>query len=110
MDGFSFQFHQCFSVNFGYHDDQLSIPQISMTLDSNTKLYFDSPSSCFFLIIGGKYLNMIGEVMGRVNSVLNDVGGTRPIAVFLMSLNYYKENVDIDVDFGRHKSTPVMVK
>ena len=48
--------------------------------------------------------------MEKVNSVSNDVGGTRPIAVFLMSLNYYKENVDIDVDFGRHKSTPVMVK
>ena len=53
---------------------------------------------------------MIGNVMEKVNSVTNDIGGTRPMAVFLMT--NYKENVDIDVDYGfeRYKSNPVMVK
>ena len=108
MDGYSFQFDQCISINFGYHDDQLSIPQISMTSDSATKLNFDSPSSCIFVIIGGKYLNMIGKVMEKVNEARR----LRPIAVFLMSKNNYKKNVDIDVNYGfqRYKSTPVMVK
>ena len=110
MDGYPFQFHQCFSINFGHHDDQISIPQISMTPNSNTKINFDSPSSCFIVIIGGKYLTMIGKVMDIVNSVTNDIGGNRPIAVFLMSNN--KDNVNIDVDYGldRYKSTPVMVE
>ena len=110
MDGYSFVFDQCFSLNFGYHDNQLSIPQISMTPDSNTNLNFDSPSSCIFVIIGGKYLNKIGKVMEKVNSVTNDVGGIRPIAVFLMTRT--KENVNIGVDYGlrRYKSSPVMVK
>ena len=108
MDGHSFQFDDCFSLNFGYYDYQLEIPQISMTPSSNTKLNFDSPSSCFFVIIGGKYLNMIGKVMEKVNSVTKDVGGNRPMAVFLIN----KKNVEIDVDYGfeRYKSTPVMVK
>ena len=74
MDRQSFQFNQCLSINFGYHDDQLSIPQVSMTPDSKTKLTFDSPSSCIFVVIGGKYLKMIGKVMEKVNSVTKDVG------------------------------------
>ena len=76
------------------------------------KRNFDSPIGCLIVKIGGKYLNRVGDVMEKVNSVTNDVGGTRPMAVFLMSKNNYKENVDIDVDHGldRYKSTPVMVK
>ena len=98
MEGHSFQFNECLSVNFGYHDDQLSIPQVSMTPDSKTKLTFDSPSSCIFVIIGGKYLTMIGKVMEKVNSVTNDVGRSRPMAVFLINQNNY--NIDIHVDYG----------
>ena len=105
MDGYSFQFDQCISLNFGYHDDQLSIPQLSMTLDYNRKLDFDSPNSCIFVVIGGKYLNMIGKVM-------ESIGRTRTIAVFLMSKYNYQDNIVIDVDsiIKRYKSTPVMVK
>ena len=112
MDEYYYQFDQCFSLNFGYHDDQLSIPQLSLTPDSITNLNFDSPSSCIFVIIGGKYLNIIGEIMEKVNSVTNDIGGSRPLAVFIMSKNNYKENVNINVDYGfdRYRSTPVMVK
>ena len=74
------------------------------------RINFDSPSGCFFVIIGGKYLDRISDVMKKVSTVTNDIGGTRPMAVFLMT--NYKENVDIDVDYGfeRYKSTPVMVK
>jgi len=110
MYGYFFEFDKCFCVSFSASYIS-SIPQISMNPDdSNTSLNFNVPSSCFFVIIGGKYLNMIGKVMEKVNSVSNDIGGTRPMAVFLMSNN--KENVDIDMDysFDRYKSTPVMVK
>ena len=112
MDGHSFQYDQCLSLNFHYNDDQLSVPQVSMTPDSNTKLNFDSPSSCIFVIIGGKYLRMIEKVMKKVNFVTNDFGKSRPLAVFLMTKNKFKENINIDVDYGldRYKSTPVMVK
>ena len=82
-----------------------------MTPKSNMKLNFDLPIGCLIVMIGGKYLNRIGNVMEKVNSVTNDVGGRRPLAVFLISRNY-KENMNIDVDyiFDRFKSTPVMVK
>ena len=72
-------------------------------------------------MIGGKYINKIGDVMEKVNSVTNNFGGKRPLAVFLLSDNY---NEDIIIDYGlsvdyvnyldygfeRFKATPVMVK
>ena len=122
--GNGFEFDKCFSLNFGYHDDQLSIPQISMTPSSNTKLNYDSPSCCIFVIVGGKFLTMIGKIMEKVNSVTKDAG-TRPMAVFLMSYNI-NENIIVNLNYDyayygygsfqnhfnkyvEYKSTPVMV-
>ena len=105
------QFDGCISLNFGYHENSLSIPQLAMTPESKMKLNFDSPISCLIVIIGGKYLNRVGDVMEKVNSVTYDVGGVRPLAVFLIS-NRFMENVVIDVEYGfeRYKHSPVMVK
>ena len=46
-----------------------------------------------------------------VDSIINDMGGTRPLAVFIIS-NNDKDNIVIDINhsFDRYKSTPVMVK
>ena len=111
MDQSFFQFDYCLSLNFDYFDINLSIPQIATTPNSELKLTFDFPSSCFFVIVGGKYLNKIGSVLKKVDSITNDIGGTRPLAVFIIS-NTNKDDIDIDIDysFDRIRSTPVMVK
>ena len=103
-------FDNCFSLNFGYMDKVIHIPQNHINPESNKKMNFDSPIGCLIVMIGGKYLNRVGDVMKKVNSVTNDIGGVRPLAVFLMSDNF-KENIIIDVDHGfeRYQSTPVMV-
>ena len=110
MDKNFFQFDYCLSLNFDYFDINLSIPQIAATPESELKLTFDFPSSCFFIIVGGKYRNKIGSVMEKINSITNDIGGTRPHAIFIIS-NTNKDNIDIDINysFDRYKSTPVMV-
>ena len=107
---YKLQFDGCFSLNFGYHDHNLIIPQFAMTPESDIELNFDSPIGCLFVMIGGKYLNRVGDVMEKVNYVTNYVGGVRPMAVFLIS-NNYKENVVIDVNYGfeRYKHSPAMV-
>ena len=87
-----FQFENCLCLNFDYIDVNLSIPQIATTPESELKLTFDFPSSCFFVIVGGKYLNKIGSVMEKVDSIINDIGGTRAMAVFIISNN---DNDDI---------------
>ena len=106
-----FKFENCLSLNFDYFDINLSIPQIATTPESELKLTFDFPSSCFFVIVGGKYLNKIGSIMEKVDSITNEIGGTRPLAVFIMS-NSKEENLNIDINysFDRYRSTPVMVK
>ena len=106
------QFNGCFSLNFGYQETNLYIPQLAMTPDSDINLNFDSPMAmdCLIVMIGGKYLNRVGDVMEKVNDVTNAVG-VKPLAVFLIS-NRYNEAVFIDVDYGfdRYKHSPVMVK
>ena len=111
MDKSFFQFETCLSLNFDYFDINLSIPQIASTPESELKLTFDFPSSCFFVIVGGKYLNKIGSVMEKVDSIINNIGGTRAMAVFIIS-NNDKDNIVININhsFDRYKSTPVMVK
>ena len=105
------QFETCLCLNFDYFDSNLSIPQIATTPKSELKSIFDFPRSCFFVIVGGKYLNKIGSVMEKVDSITNDIGGTRAMAVFIIS-NTNKDNIVIDINhsFDRYKSTPVMVK
>ena len=106
----NFQFDGCISLNFGYHENSLTIPQIAMTPESNMNLNYDSPIGCLIVIIGGKYLNRVGDVMEKVNAITNVVGGVRPLAVFLIK-NNFKENVLIDVDYGfeKYKHSPAMV-
>ena len=89
----------------------MSIPQIAMTPESEIKLASDFPSSCFFIIVGGKYQNKIGCVMEKVDNITTYMGGTRPLAVFMIS-NTNTDDLDIDIDysFDRVRSTPVMVK
>ena len=105
-----FQFEDCLSLNFDHFVINLSIPQISITPESQMNLTFDFPASCLMVMVGGKYLNRIGAVMEKVNSITNDVGRTRTLAVFIKS-NDLKRNIIIDVNYGldRLKSTPVMV-
>ena len=111
MNGSFFQYEHCISLNFDYIDINLSIPQIATSPESELKLTFDFPSSCFFVVVGGKHLNKIGSVVEKVDSIANDMGGTRPLAVFIIS-NTNKDNIDIDINysFDRFRSTPVMVK
>ena len=89
--------------------DQTIQSSILMNEESEMNIDFDFPHSCYFVIVGGKYLNRIGDVMEKVNSVVNDIG-VRPEALFLIS-NSYKENLNIDMnyDFEKFNSTPVMV-
>ena len=81
-----------------------------MTPETKMKLKFDSPIGCLVVIIGGKYLNKVGDVMEKVNYITKDVGGIRPLAVFLMNSNI-NDNVYIDVRYGseRYKHSPAMV-
>ena len=82
-----------------------------MTPESYMKLTFDVPASCFMVIVGGKYLNKLNYVLKIVDSIANKIG-RRPLAVFLISNDYKKKDIVIDVknENQRYRPTLVMVK
>ena len=75
---------KCISLNFGHYDNELSINQISMTLDSKIK-HYEMDASSFIVNIGSKYMNSIDEVMKKAHSIINNVHGARIHAIFLFS-------------------------
>ena len=97
-----------FGSKFDFFDTKLTIPQIATTPEDELKLLFDFPKSCFFVVVGGKYLNKIGSVMEKVDSITNDIGGTKAMAVFIIS-NSNRDNIDINYSIDRNRSAPVMV-
>ena len=48
--------------------------------------------------------------MEKVDSITNDIGGTKAMAVFIIS-NSNRDNIDIDINYSidRNRSAPVMV-
>ena len=98
-----FQLQTCFGINFGDYDQDLTIPQILMTPWSVNKLK-SNPSSCFIALVGGKYLKHLGDVWSKLNNVINDVGGTRPLAIFI------KSNKTIFIDSDTWQITPFLVR
>ena len=90
----------CLSLNFGIYNQELEMQQILLTPESNFTLNFNSDSmntaiSCFIVLLGGKYLNNIKDVMTKVDSIKQDVG-MRPQAIFIQS-NNYSENLDLEI-------------
>ena len=61
----------CFSVSFGY-DDDLDILMYEMNLDFNVKsinrFSINSTDDCFLVFVGGKYVDMIDQVVSKVES------------------------------------------
>ena len=98
-----FKMETCFSLNFGEYDQNLTIPQILLTPWSVHKLK-SIPRSCFIVLVGGKYLNHLGDVLSKLNNVINDVGGTRPLGIFLQT------NKNIIVDSDVWQLTPFLVR
>ena len=109
------KYQSCFSLNFGYFDPLVKVPQISVSIESDILLNFnhcmEAPSCCFLVFIGDRYHKYVGKIMEKINSFSNDIGGTRPLAVFLIKSIYNKDLVlDLNYGFDRFQSTPIMVK
>ena len=62
----------CFSVGFGY-DNDLDILMYEMTLDFNVetidRFNITSADDCFLVFVGGKYVDMIDQVVSKVEII-----------------------------------------
>ena len=79
---------RCFILNYG-NKMTFALPQLRLTLDSEKILDVgtfgaNSPSKCSIVVIGGKYLEQVDEVMRMVDKIIEDIAWM-PSAVFLMA-------------------------
>ena len=82
------QDQKCLIVNFGFKNP-LPFPEIKLSPDPKFHLNvgslgLNSPSKCSIVVIGGKYLEQVDEVMRMVDKITEDIAWM-PSAVFLMA-------------------------
>ena len=81
--------HQgCFILNFGYNkpttfQEIKLVPHLEVILNVGS-LGLKSPNKCSIVVIGGKYLEKVDEVMRMVDKITEDIAWM-PSAVFLMA-------------------------
>ena len=91
---------KCFIVNFGYKKP-LDYPTVDYQDFPNFPFDFKAPSKCSIVVIEGRYLEQIDEVMKMVDKI-----PWMPLAVFLMA-----EKPGQDIKFNvstRHRRSPTM--
>ena len=75
-----FHDQRCFVLNFGFKKP-LDLPEIKLSPDPNFNLNvgtdgLNSPSKCSIVVIGGKYLEQVDEVMRMVDKITEDIAWT----------------------------------
>ena len=103
------QDQRCFILNFGF---KLPFPFPEVQLYPNSDFHLNvgslglkSPSKCSIVVIGGKYVHHVDEVMRMVDKITEDIAWM-PSAVFLMA-----EKPGQDIKFTvstRHRRSPTM--
>ena len=63
----------CYSISFGW-PQELSVPQLRVNLDNDKILNAEmvkqsTPSNCFMVFIGGKYVNRLEDIFQKVEVV-----------------------------------------
>merc|ERR1711994_958274 len=93
-------------MNFGYKES-FPFPQIGLSLNSDQHhlnvgtFGLNSPNKCSIVVIGGKYLEQVDEVMRMVDKITEDLDWM-PYAVFLMA---EKPGQDIKINVSTRGST-----
>ena len=70
----------CLILNFGYKKS-FSSPEIKLSLNSDSKNILGSPNKCSVVVIGGKYLDRVDEVMRMVDKSTKDIAWQNPLYV-----------------------------
>ena len=100
------QQRNCFVLNFGTFKD-IPLPQVSMTLETEITQNVDennlnAPSNCFFVTVGGKYLDILDDVIRKVETVAKKMAA-KPVMIVLETQNIH----DVPT-FSSDKSPPMV--
>ena len=80
----------CFAINFGYVEE-LPFPQLTVEIDDdrtwNTGTHgMNFANDCSFVVIAGNYLNMVDDVMKKVDQITEDIN-KMPTVTFVVHTN-----------------------
>ena len=108
--GQQFELDDCLFYNFGYERD---LPYTSITsnlgMDLSLSLNIngmEAPSGCSIVLIAGKYVRQVDEVMKRVDDIAEQTNSV-PLVAFIFE-NYYSQDIEIDSSL-RDDYSPAMV-
>ena len=76
----------CFALNFGYNGE-IPIRTVSFQIAVQQKLEhheFEKSYKCFFVFVGGKYVETMKTVVDKVEDISKQFHGIHPIAMFVM--------------------------
>ena len=107
----------CFILNFGFNDE-LPYPQIMLDLDKVSPLLVPGTgnlngdwgmnllSACSVVIISGKYLDIIDDVMKKIDDITEEIAHM-PLAVFLVTDSREKsKTLNIDTSMRKVSKVP----
>ena len=102
----------CFAINFGYAEE-LPFPQLTVEIDDdrtwNTGTHgMNFPNDCSFVVIAGKYLNMVDDVMKKVDQIAEDINKIPTVAFII--LNKEIEDVKVNTVIRNNFSPPLVSK
>ena len=76
----------CFAVNMGFNGE-IPFPTLTLTVDAQENLEkygIDRFYKCFYVFVGGKYVDDMENVVEIVEGVTGKFHGIRPKALFIM--------------------------
>ena len=78
---------KCFTINFGTKQKIDDLPMLTMSLKNSTRYenaITTSTDNCFLVLVGGKYVKSIEDVVNEVENVIKNIG-ISPLAMFIKS-------------------------
>ena len=76
----------CLAINIG-SNGEIPLPTISLPIDIRQQLdqyEFEKSYNCFFVFVGGKYVEEMKIVVDVVEDISEQFHGIKPLAVFVM--------------------------
>ena len=80
-------FGECLIVNFGSKQKIDYLPMLTLSLKNNSRydnVIITPTGNCFLVLVGGKYVKIIEDVVKEVENVIKNIG-ISPLAMLIKS-------------------------
>ena len=75
---------KCFTINFGIKQKIDNLPMLTMSLLNSTRYDTSPTDNCFLVLVGGKYVKIIEDVVKEVEKIIKNIG-ISPLVMLIKS-------------------------